>query len=211
MASKSTILTAKTQQLDSKTNHTVHPNPKGSTQRKASGIRTTNPSQFKESKASSKSSAIQKPSPGFNDEAYKSKNSAENLSADLEFGKNNFTQKKGLFISTSALADLSPPLNFSPRMKSAKTKPGSAPAKSPNSLGPTKESQRSFPSLPGNCTAMFKFFKKSQKKLHDYMLSLKSLSLELGCHSLIFNSILINYIYLSEKIHNMQNYYKLQF
>lgn len=151
MASKSTTLTAKTQQLDSKTNHTVHPNPKGSTQRKARGIRTSNPSQFKESKASSKSSAIQKPSPGFNAEAYKSQNSTEN-STDLEVGKNNFTHKKGLFISTSALADLSPPLNFSPRMKSAKTKQGSAPAKSPNSLGPTKESQRSFPSTPGNCT-----------------------------------------------------------
>lgn len=154
MASKSTTLTAKTQQLDSKTNHTVHPNPKRLTQGKASGIRTSNGSQFKESKASSKSSAIQKPSPEFNSEAYKSKNSAENLSTDLEVGKNYSTHKKGLFISTSALADLSPPLNFSPRMKSAKTKPGSAPA---NSLGPTKESQRSFPSLPGNCTATFEF------------------------------------------------------
>lgn len=157
MASKSTTLTAKTQQLDSKTIHTVHPNPKRLTQGKASGTRTSNGSQFKESKAGSKSSAIQKPSPEFNSEAYKPKNSAENLSADLEVGKNYSTHKKGLFISTSALADLSPPLNFSPRMKSAKTKPGSAPAKSPNSLGPTKESQRSFPSLPGNCTATFEF------------------------------------------------------
>lgn len=94
MASKSTTLTAKTQQLDSKTNHTVHPNPKRSPQRKASAVRTSNPSQFKESKASSKSSAIQKPSPGLNAEAYKSKNSAENLSTDLEVGKNYFTHKK---------------------------------------------------------------------------------------------------------------------
>lgn len=152
-ASKSTTVTGRTQQSDPtriKTNPRIHPNHKGSTQRKAGGTGNSHATGLKESKASSKSSASQKASAGFHAEPHRAKNANESPSTDLKVGKNSFPSRRGLVISKSALADLS---SLSPRMNSAKTSPRSAPAKSADSRGPNKEVLRSFPSVPGDSIA----------------------------------------------------------
>lgn len=152
-ASKSSTVTSRTQQSDpTKINHRFHPNSKESTQREAGGTGNSNAIGLKERKASSKSSASQKASPGFNAEPYHSKN-AKTMSTDSKVGKKIFTPARGLAISKSALADLSSPLMLSPRMSSAKTRPGSAPGKGPNSLEPNKEVLRSSASVPGDYMA----------------------------------------------------------
>lgn len=151
-AGKSSTVTGRTQQSDPtriKTNHRIHSNPKESTQRKTGGNGNSHATGLKESKASSKSSASHKTSPGFHAEPYRSKSQR----TDLKAGKNSFTSKRVLVISKSTLTDLSSPLTLSPRMNSAKTSSGSALAKNPDSLRPNKEVLRSSASVPGDYTA----------------------------------------------------------
>lgn len=155
-AGKSIRVTGRTRQSDPtriKTDHRIHPNPKASTQRKAGGTGNSNATVLKESKASSKSRASQKSSPGLHAEPSRSTSADESLSTDLKVGKNSFTSKRGLVLSKPALADLSSPLTLSPRVSSAKTSPRSAPARSPDSLGPNQEVLRSSASVPGDYTA----------------------------------------------------------
>lgn len=153
-ASKFTTVTSRIQQSDpTRLNHRFHPNTKGSTQRKADGTGTSKASGLKERKDSSKSSTNNKASPGFNVEPFSSKNTNKSLSTDSKVGKKHFTPKRGLVISKSALAGLSSPLMLSPRTNSAKTSPGSATAKSPDSLRPNKEVLRSSASVPGDYMA----------------------------------------------------------
>lgn len=154
-AGKSTTVTGRTQQSEPTTikkNHSIHPNIKGSTQRKAGGTGSSHATGLKESKASSKSSTSKKTSPGFNAEPYRSKTANENPRTDLKVGNNSFTSRRGLAVSKSALADLSSPLMLSPRLNSARSSLGIA-AKSPDSLGPNKEVLRSSTSVPGDYMA----------------------------------------------------------
>lgn len=146
---KSTRGTAKSQPSDptrTKTNHRLHLNPKGSTQRKSAESKSSNPSGIKQSKATSKSSVSKKSSPDSHAELYQTKTSTEKLSRDLKVGNNSFPPQSGLVISKSALVDMSSLL----RRNSAKTSPGSVPAKNPDSLGPNKDVLRSSTSVPGN-------------------------------------------------------------
>lgn len=152
-AGKSTPLSGRTQQSDPtriKINQRIHPNQKGSTQRKAGGTGNSNATGLKESKASSKSRTSQNTSAGFHVEPCRAKNANDSLSTDLKVGKNSFSSKRGLVISKSALADLS---SLSPRMNSAKTSPGSAPAKSPVSRGSNREVLWSSTSVSGDYIA----------------------------------------------------------
>lgn len=169
-ASNSTTVIGRTQQSDPtriKTNHRIHSNPKGSAQRKAGETKNTNATELKEIKASSKSSASQKTSPGFHAKPYRSKTANDSLSSDLNDGKNSFTSKRGLVISKSALAGLSSPLKLSPRMNSSKTSPGSAPAKSLDCLGPNKEILRYSASVPGEYVISIIFEKGLSKSYMD--------------------------------------------
>lgn len=128
-AGKST--TRQTDPTRIKTNHRMYPNPKGPTQRKAGEPGNGNATVLKESKVSSKSSSSQMTSPGFCAEPFRSKAVHESPSTDLKVGKKYLSRpKRGLVLSKSAFADLSSPLMHSPRMNSAKTSPGSAPATS---------------------------------------------------------------------------------